>query len=258
MNNVATLHKREGSMDDDISHEMEQDIYHITELLGENQVVLDIGAYAGIFANYVKEKSPTTTLYCLEPHPGNYDTLSTNTNSLNNVNLFNKGLAGKSGSSTLYDFGEDASACHSVFSLNNKDATPIQIKTISLDDFIDEQKLTHINFMKLDCQGSEYEILCSTPYSTLKKIDYIAMEVHHAISKTGQCLGQIPHSEAKKQQLYRHLLKTHLPLYGNLDSSCIQVWCRREIASYNLRTKYTFNRIRRIASYLIKGDSQAA
>ncbi len=51
---MTTITPRNGTMDTDIINEMERDVYGITPYLRPNDIVIDIGAYIGAFAMYVK------------------------------------------------------------------------------------------------------------------------------------------------------------------------------------------------------------
>ena len=55
------------------------------------------------------------------------------------------------------------------------------IKTITLDDIIADNFLDHIDFLKIDTEGSELMILDGLSNSNLDKIRCIAIEYHHSI-----------------------------------------------------------------------------
>lgn len=56
------------------------------------------------------------------------------------------------------------------------------IKSITLEQVFIQNKLTKIDFLKLDCEGAEGLIFKSTPKSYLKKIRKIAIEYHDHLS----------------------------------------------------------------------------
>ena len=59
-----------------------------------------------------------------------------------------------------------------------KNIRVINKKLKSLDELFGEYKIIHCDFLKIDCEGCEYQILKNTSIKTLKKINYIAMECH--------------------------------------------------------------------------------
>jgi hypothetical protein len=63
------------------------------------------------------------------------------------------------------------------------------VLTISLEDIIKKEDLPRIDFLKLDCEGAEHDILRSISFETADKIMGIAMEVH---SVPPECSIDIP------------------------------------------------------------------
>jgi FkbM family methyltransferase len=53
------------------------------------------------------------------------------------------------------------------------------VGTISLADLMQLNGLDRIDFLKMDCEGAEYEILFGCPASVLSRIGRIAMEYHN-------------------------------------------------------------------------------
>ena len=51
-----------------------------------------------------------------------------------------------------------------------------KIELITIEDVFEENKLSHCNFLKIDCEGVEAEIVMSIPLEILRKIEYISME----------------------------------------------------------------------------------
>ena len=56
----------------------------------------------------------------------------------------------------------------------------MKVKSISLQDIFDNNKISTCKLLKLDCEGAEYEIVESLPSKYLDKIQNIAIEYHLA------------------------------------------------------------------------------
>ena len=56
----------------------------------------------------------------------------------------------------------------------------ITVKSISLQRIFDDNQIKNCNFLKLDCEGTEYEILENLPISYFNKIEKIIIEYHMA------------------------------------------------------------------------------
>lgn len=136
----------------------------------DNSIVLDIGAHIGLFS--VMASRIAKKVYSFEPNSENFNILLTNIrlNSIKNIIPINKAVSKKTGRAKLNTDVED-SEC----SLSDKG---IDVATISLKDFFDAYNIKKIDFLKMDCEGSEYDILMSTPKKYLERIGKISMEIH--------------------------------------------------------------------------------
>jgi FkbM family methyltransferase len=134
---------------------------------GSPFVLFDVGANigdyslaaAGVFA---PAKHPVS-IYAFEPSPTIYAELKKNTTATSTIQAYNFGLSGKDGSGTLF-FNKDHSVTSSLhkgnlvnFGLSVDAEEPITLKT--LDTFCLEQNIQTINFLKLDVEGHELEVL---------------------------------------------------------------------------------------------------
>lgn len=218
---MKTVYTRPGTMDDLIVHEMEADPYHIKGLLRAGDYVLDVGANIGAFALFVQEVCPAARIICLEPIPDNFEVLQKN---VTGAILEQIALVGKAGPTTMYHFGPQASACHSIYSLNIKDAKPVEVRGETLQQVMDRHGINHLRLLKLDCQGAEFDIITNTSTDLLCCIDYIATEVHKEISKHNATLGVVPGWQGKKQRMVEHLRKTHRPVRGDIERDSVQLW----------------------------------
>jgi FkbM family methyltransferase len=123
----------------------------------DNDVVLDIGAYHGWFSIY------NTKFYCLEIDPVNYFNLKKLVlNDLkSNIFIFNIGVWSYTGTSKLY--GDRVGSMGSRINYKNKRKNKsVLCKVTTLEDFVKENKIKKIDFIKMDVEGAEIEILESS------------------------------------------------------------------------------------------------
>jgi FkbM family methyltransferase len=144
-----------------------------------NPIIIDIGGHYGFFSIYATLKTQKKAkIWCLEPSSASFEILKKNihVNKFNNVILLNIGLSGKTSVRSL-NLGRPQN--HSLYDNYIQDLETIElVQTISLDDFIIEHNIENIDFMKVDCEGSEYEIFINASIMNLKKIKVISMELH--------------------------------------------------------------------------------
>jgi len=149
-----------------------------------NDIVVDIGANIGVFTLFAARRT-TNTVYAFEPFPGNVEFLNRNigSNCLYNVITHKVAVSDKIGRVKLFVSG--ISGGHLLFDHNIKGRLEqyIEVPAITLQRIMDDNKLERIDFLKLDCEGSEGSILMSTPRGYLKRIEKIAMEFHNNVSQ---------------------------------------------------------------------------
>ncbi|WP_460951376.1 FkbM family methyltransferase [Spirosoma daeguense] len=164
------------------------DVYEIDELareLPDSPVILDIGANAGFFPIQLLSKIQKATIYAYEPVPANVaafqETVDKNPRLAQNIQIFQMAVTGKP-LEKLELFMESAGknqVVASVFSnFHENNTEKINVPCIRLTDIIQTNKLKTINLLKLDCEGSEYDIIYNTAPELIRQIDKIIVEVH--------------------------------------------------------------------------------
>ena len=144
-----------------------------------NDVVIDVGAHIGLFTIYASQFCTNGKIYSFEPVPENYELLLENIklNNLDYVTTFNQAISNSNEPIKLF-LNNDESG-HSMFSKSSKS---IIIDSISLQKFFDKNKIERCDFLKLDCEGAEYEIIKNLPLEYFQKIDKLVIEYHMADS----------------------------------------------------------------------------
>ena len=143
----------------------------------ENDTVIDVGGHIGLFMLFCEQFCRKGKIYCFEPVLDNYTIFLDNVklNNLENVFSFNTAVSKQDGNIPLY-LNDDASG-HSVFL---KSSNSIQVESITLQKIFDLNNIKKCNLLKLDCEGSEYEIINSLPDSYFSMIDKMIIEYHFA------------------------------------------------------------------------------
>jgi FkbM family methyltransferase len=149
------------------------------------QVVIDVGANQGFFSLYAA--SLGATVYAFEPCRENFNHLRQNLR-MNpcgeRVQPFNRAVAGKSGRVTLFVGLDSANEILSgTASICNTRRGGVGVRSEAVDgttlnEILREHDLTRCDFLKMDCEGAEYEILESTSADVFSRIQRISMETH--------------------------------------------------------------------------------
>ena len=136
-----------------------------------NDIVLDIGGHIGLFALFASQFCKNGKIFCFEPIQENYKMLIENININKIKNIYPNNLAVTKDTSTAKIFLNDDESGHSMF-IENKSF--VQIDSKSLFDVFVDNRIEECNFLKLDCEGAEYEIIESLEPDFFSKIDKIS------------------------------------------------------------------------------------
>ena len=163
--------------------------------------ILDIGANLGITAYYFSQFGK---VYALEPSLEHFDifTRMIKFNKLTNILPIKKAIYIKSGEFPL--FNNPNKTMRSLHQAVSDGTQPEMVECITIQGLLDENKIDKVDFMKLDVEGSEVEILSSTPFKAVaNKINTIVVERHawngrhenqlvEALRSVGYQVEQIP------------------------------------------------------------------
>jgi FkbM family methyltransferase len=139
--------------------------------------VIDIGANIGTFSIFAANLNKNNKIYSFEPSPATFSQLRKNLclNDIDNVTTINAAIFSKRGKLKLYENG--MSGQRSLYSVG-KSKRYTEVETASLESQIKKFSIQKIDFLKIDREGSEYEILGALKRTTFKMIETIAMEYH--------------------------------------------------------------------------------
>jgi len=159
----------------------------------DKKVIVDLGAYEGEFGYYCYNFA--SKIYAIEPDIKPFEVLKKNVEDfkLDKFSIFNIGISGQSGRRKFSAPGSGASTFY-------RDLGHLtEVDTLSLDDFIKQNEIKHIDILKIDVEGSENEIFNETSKETFSIIDKIVGEAHIS-SDMGGILGK----QGFKVQFFEH------------------------------------------------------
>jgi len=148
-------------------------------MVQKNDIVIDIGANIGVFERYAILNG-AKTVYCYEPDSNNFKCLSKNISF--NSHATQCIVSDKTGIGTLYK--DKTTGGHSIINDNTNNTKTGKVITLSsktLDIIFKEEKLEHVDFLKIDTEGAEIKIINGISNENLLKINKIALEYHDMI-----------------------------------------------------------------------------
>lgn len=141
----------------------------------EHGVIIDIGAHLGTFMLYAISKE-VGEVYCYEPDPVLYDALLRNVtdNALSGkVKTFQAAVVGRSVGEVVF-YQEGNASGHIGF--RGGDSEGIRVPARTLSEVIADSGLRRVDLLKMDCEGSEYEIVSDTPAETWMRVRSVRLD----------------------------------------------------------------------------------
>lgn len=150
----------------------------------ENDVVFDIGANVGVFSIFAA-MTKGVRVFSFEPDQNNYRILKNNIskNNLNNIKSYDYAVGAKTEKRLL-----KLATIFGGHTVAKKDETHLENSTLSIEmksivDIINELEIKQIDFLKMDCEGAEGEIIKALIPDKIRNIQKIAMEFHDDTSE---------------------------------------------------------------------------
>lgn len=149
--------------------------------VSKGDFVIDAGANEGILTLIYSQKvSSSGKVFAFEPDKINIQTFKENlslNNNTTNISLVEKGLWDKSGSIEFYEAGTVGS---SVF-YRNENSVKKNISSISIDDFVDSENINKLDFIKMDIEGAEIEVLKGARITIKSFKPHFAIASYHIV-----------------------------------------------------------------------------
>jgi autotransporter strand-loop-strand O-heptosyltransferase len=124
----------------------------------EGDIVVDLGASLGPFTYKILPKNPKQC-YVVEPLSYQIDVLHKNVGR-ENVKIIQGAITDKKKIEISWDYITES------------------VPTFTFKEFLDENNITHIDFLKCDCEGGEYDVFQQSNIEFLKTIPKIVTEFH--------------------------------------------------------------------------------
>lgn len=147
------------------------------DLLTDDAVIIDAGACFGNFIRDIWKHVKNPYIIAIEPNKDNFEFLS---RSLIKVRTINAALVGAKEEKELSFYHIDGlSEWGNVTGLYlYKAHTSYMVKTINLKDLLDSVPRETIHYLKMDIEGSEWDVVNDMNEDTTKRIQQISMEIH--------------------------------------------------------------------------------
>lgn len=130
----------------------------------DSPILFDVGANIGEYAQLLRENFPNAKIFAFEPNTKVYDILKKNVSKLD-VQCQNIGMGPIISQDKLYSYQDSTGlgtikkeALETLYGLNEK-IEEIEFSVSTIDYFCSQNKINQIDFLKIDVEGQEMEVL---------------------------------------------------------------------------------------------------
>lgn len=164
--------------------------------------IIDIWANNGLFMLYCKWQNPEATIHCFEPVPQCASSIRDliKVNNLQDVVVHEIAISDSEWEVSIFlDTQTIAATLHKNIAWGTHE---IKVKTSLLSNQIQTLWLQHIDFLKMDCEWSEYEIIDSLSVDQIMMFTKIIIEWHNVdTNKTGIALFETLKTKANHKHI---------------------------------------------------------
>lgn len=151
----------------------------MSHFLKPGDTFLDLGANIGVYSLHASRiVGPNGKVISFEPFSTNFEALKKHVeiNSLTNVQLENMAVGNEEGTLTLY-LDENEDNLGMVTANYTENAVQEKVRIVSIDQYVEENAITNVDFAKIDIEGYEYPTLMGMLKTLQKYHPTILIEV---------------------------------------------------------------------------------
>lgn len=164
-----------------VVREIRKDEYHLDEIdFRPGDVVVDVGGHVGVFSTYLARRHPYVRVICFEPVPDNFAALRANLerNGVANVEARNEAVTadGRELEIAVHLSANSGGGSAQRRTLDVPGHRRYRVPSTTLDTVLASLPEGRCKLLKIDCEGSEHEILRAT--TGLAGVEYLRGEFH--------------------------------------------------------------------------------
>lgn len=166
---------------DIVAGELQTDEYQLAAIdFQPGDVVIDIGGHIGVISNYLAKRYPFVKILAFEPIPVSYRMFRKNVelNDTRNIRVYNLAVTSdrRDVSMVVHLQGNTGGATANLKSLDLEGHARFACSSLTLDDVFQSFLIDSCKLLKIDCEGSEHEILLTA--RCLDRVQTLRGEFH--------------------------------------------------------------------------------
>jgi FkbM family methyltransferase len=166
-----SLHMSSAS-DLEVVHEIFGEREYATASVAQPRTVVDLGSHIGVSVIWFRSQFPQARILAVEPDPESFHKLALNTGELPGVELRECAITEADGTEVELKHTREAWTS----SLGGAADRVVQVRGRSLDALLAEAGIDSIDLMKIDIEGSEFDVIAG--FNGLERVHAIVGELH--------------------------------------------------------------------------------
>jgi FkbM family methyltransferase len=139
--------------------------------------VLDLGSNIGLATVYFHAVFPDATYVCVEADKENWELMNENLKMIKNKKLFNKAVWSESRALYINNGFRDGMEWSKSVSCSSLNSTST-VEGVTINELLDQSGLQDIGLLKVDIEGSEFEVFMNGDIGFLDNTKTLVMEIH--------------------------------------------------------------------------------
>lgn len=204
---------------------------YLFDSINKKPIIFDCGANIGFATIFFKWKYPESEIFAFEPDKETFKMLKKNIeqNQLQNIHLYNYAISDKDG---VIDFYYDSINPGSLLMSTNAERMSkdkVSVRCISIADFMTNNDIHHVDFVKLDIEGAEKDVLKDlNEKKQLQNINKLIVEYHHKIGHTKSDLSSFLQILEKNNFEYQ-IDTRNIPIYAEEKFQDVLIYSYRQL-----------------------------
>lgn len=143
--------------------------------------VIDCGCSVDAELAVYMTRRYASSSYCIDPTQKHSASLQQLASSSEKIHYLQAAIASESGWLSFHEpkNNESGSIMSDHFNTQNDHGMNYDVKSFNLPDLLSEIGLSNADYLKLDIEGAEYELISNTPSVVFRKFNQIFVEFHH-------------------------------------------------------------------------------
>jgi FkbM family methyltransferase len=146
----------------------------------EPKIIIDCGANIGLSTLYFRRQFPNSVIISIEPELSNFNMLLKNTSNYDKIDCLHAAVWNKNSKVNVIDNGGGVASF--ITKEPGEDGNIIeQITSFTIPEIMSKYSVEFIDLIKMDIEGSEFELFDYNPKEWTGRINMLAVELHEGL-----------------------------------------------------------------------------